>query len=210
MQLNNDKIEYIDGIMIKLNKRNKIFIILSLIIVLIFCNKINKKDYNDLQKYNYSTQYKQAERQLLKLRLAQANGIEYPLLTKLIIKGDIKNKNDKLILKNNKTTKSTLILNYTLKLNDKSIEKQILQDLVKNNKYTAKNANIIYNNALKNEELFNDITKSEEILIKSNYLFKILKVMKILIKFSIGILVWSILIIFFTGEAVSYKEGVSY
>lgn len=210
MQLNNDKIKYIDGIMIKLNKRNKIFIILSLIIILIFCNKINKKDYNDLQKYNYSTQYKQAERQLLKLRLAQANGIEYPLLTKLIIKGDIKNKNDKLILKNNKKTKSTLILNYTLKLNDKSIEKQILQDLVKNNKYTAKNANIIYNNALKNEELFNDITKSEEILIKSNYLFKILKVMKILIKFSIGILVWSILIIFFTGEAVSYKEGVSY
>lgn len=210
MQLNNDKIKYIDGIMIKLNKRNKIFIILSLIIILIFCNKINKKDYNDLQKYNYSAQYKQAERQLLKLRLAQANGIEYPLLTKLIIKGDIKNKNDKLILKNNKKTKSTLILNYTLKLNDKSIEKQILQDLVKNNKYTTKNANIIYNNALKNEELFNDITKSEEILIKSNYLFKILKVMKILIKFSIGILVWSILIIFFTGEAVSYKEGVSY
>lgn len=210
MQLNNDKIKYIDGIMVKLNKRNKIFIILSLIIILIFCNKINKKDYNDLQKYNYSTQYKQAERQLLKLRLAQANGIEYPLLTKLIIKGDIKNKNDKLILKNNKKTKSTLILNYTLKLNDKSIEKQILQDLVKNNKYTTKNANIIYNNALKNEELFNDITKSEEILIKSNYLFKILKVMKILIKFSIGILVWSILIIFFTGEAVSYKEGVSY
>lgn len=210
MQLNNDKIKYIDGIMIKLNKRNKIFIILSLIIILIFCNKINKEDYNDLQKYNYSTQYKQAERQLLKLRLAQANGIEYPLLTKLIIKGDIKNKNDKLILKNNKKTKSTLILNYTLKLNDKSIEKQILQDLVKNNKYTAKDANIIYNNALKNEELFSDITKSEEILIKSNYLFKILKVMKILIKFSIGILVWSILIIFFTGEAVSYKEGVSY
>ncbi len=210
MQLNNDKIEYIDGIMVKLNKRNKIFIILSLIIILIFCNKINKKDYNDLRKYNYSTQYKQAERQLLKLRLAQANGVEYPLLTKLIIKGDIKNKNDKLILKNNKKTKSTLILNYTLKLNDKSIEKQILQDLVKNNKYTTKNANIIYNNALKNEELFNDITKSEEILIKSNYLFKILKVMKILIKFSIGILVWSILIIFFTGEAVSYKEGVSY
>lgn len=210
MQLNNDKIKYIDGIMVKLNKRNKIFIILSLIIILIFCNKINKKDYNDLQKYNYSTQYKQAERQLLKLRLAQANGIEYPLLTKLIIKGDIANKNDKLILKNNKKTKSALILNYTLKLNDKSIEKQILQDLVKNNKYTTKNANIIYNNALKNEELFNDITKSEEILIKSNYLFKILKVMKILIKFSIGILVWSILIIFFTGEAVSYKEGVSY
>lgn len=210
MQLNNNKIEYIDGIMIKLTKRNKIFIILSLIIILIFCNKINKKDYNDLQKYNYSTQYKQAERQLLKLRLAQANGIEYPLLTKLIIKGDITNKNDKLILKNNKKTKSTLILNYTLKLNDKSIEKQILQDLVKNNKYTTKNANIIYNNALKNEELFNDITKSEEILIKSNYLFKILKVMKILIKFSIGILVWSILIIFFTGEAVSYKEGVPY
>lgn len=210
MQLNNDKIKYIDGIMIKLNKRNKIFIILSLIIILIFCNKINKKDYNDLQKYNYSTQYKQAERQLLKLRLAQANGIEYPLLTKLIIKGDIQNKNDKLILKNNKKTKSTLILNYTLKLNDKSIEKQILQDLVKNNKYTAKDANIIYNNALKNEELFNDITKSEEILIKSNYLFKILKVMKILIKFSIGILVWSILIIFFAGEAVSYKEGISY
>lgn len=210
MKLSNDKIEYIDGIMIKLNKRNKIFIILSLIIILIFCNKINKKDYNDLQKYNYSTQYKQAERQLLKLRLAQANGIEYPLLTKLIIKGDIQNKNDKLILKNNKKTKSTLILNYTLKLNDKSIEKQILQDLVKNNKHTIKNANIIYNNALKNEELFNDITKSEEILIKSNYLFKILKVMKILIKFSIGILVWSILIIFFTGEAVSYKEGVPY
>lgn len=210
MQLNNDKIKYIDGIMIKLNKRNKIFIILSLIIILIFCNKINKEDYNDLQKYNYSTQYKQAEKQLLKLRLAQANGIEYPLLTKLIIKGDIKNKNDKLILKNNKKTKSTLILNYTLKLNDKSIEKQILQDLVKNNKYTAKDTNIIYNNALKNEELFSDITKSEEILIKSNYLFKILKVMKILIKFSIGILVWSILIIFFTGEAVSYKEGVSY
>lgn len=209
MKLSNDKIEYIDGIMIKLNKRNKIFIILSLIIILIFCNKINKEDYNDLQKYNYSTQYKQAERQLLKLRLAQANGIEYPLLTKLIIKGDITNKNDKLILKNNKKTKSTLILNYTLKLNDKSIEKQILQDLVKNNKYTTKNANIIYNNALKNEELFNDITKSEEILIKSNYLFKILKVMKILIKFSIGILVWSILIIFFAGEAVSYKEGVS-
>lgn len=208
--MNNDKIEYIDGIMIKLNKRNKIFIILSLIIILIFCNKINKKDYNDLQKYNYSTQYKQAERQLLKLRLAQANGIEYPLLTKLIIKGDIKNKNDKLILKNNKKTKSTLMLNYTLKLNDKSIEKQILQDLVKNNKYTTKNANIIYNNALKNEELFNDITKSEEILIKSNYLFKILKVMKILIKFSIGILIWSISIIFFTGEAVSYKRGISY
>ena len=102
MQLNNDKIKYIDGIMIKLSKRNKIFIILSLIIILIFCNKINKKDYNDLRKYNYSTQYKQAERQLLKLRLAQANGIEYPLLTKLIIKGDIINKNDKLILKNNK------------------------------------------------------------------------------------------------------------
>lgn len=210
MKLCNDKIEYIDGIMVKLNKRNKIFIILSLIIILIFCNKINKKDYNDLQKYNYSTQYKQAERQLLNLRLAQANGIEYPLLTKLIIQGDITNKNDKLILKNNKKTKSTLILNYTLKLNDKSIEKQILQDLVKNNKYTTKNANIIYNNVLKNEELFNDITKSEEILIKSNYLFKILKVMKILIKFSIGILVWSILIIFFTGEVVSYKEGVSY
>lgn len=210
MQSNNNKIKYIDGIMIKLTKRNKIFIILSLIIILIFCNKINKKDYNDLQKYNYSTQYKQAERQLLKLRLAQANGIEYPLLTKLIIKGDIQNKNDKLILKNNKKTKSTVILNYTLKLNDKSIEKQILQDLVKNNKYTAKNVNIIYNNALKNEELFNDITKSEEILIKSNCLFKILKVMKILIKFSIGILVWSILIIFFTGEAVSYKEGISY
>lgn len=210
MQLSDDKIKYIDGIMIKLTKRNKIFIILSLIIILIFCNKINKKDYNDLQKYNYSTQYKQAERQLLKLRLAHANGIEYPLLTKLIIKGDIQNKNDKLILKNNKKTKSTVILNYTLKLNDKSIEKQILQDLVKNNKYTAKNVNIIYNNALKNEELFNDITKSEEILIKSNCLFKILKVMKILIKFSIGILVWSILIIFFTGEAVSYKEGISY
>lgn len=85
-----------------------------------------------------------------------------------------------------------------------------MQDLVKNNKYTTKNASIIYNNALKNEELFNDITKSEEILIKSNYLFKILKVMKILIKFSIGILIWSISIIFFTGEAVSYKRGISY
>lgn len=210
MQLSDDKIKYIDGIAIKLSKRNKIFIILSLIIILIFCNKINKNDYNDLQKYNYSTQYKRAERQLLKLRLAQANGIEYPLLTKLIIKGDIKNDNDKLILKNNKKTKSALILNYSLKLNDESTEKQILQDLVKNNKYITKNANIIYNNALKNEELFNDITKSEEILIKSNYLFKMLKVMKILIKFGIGILIWSILIIFFTGEAVSYKKGIPY